>query len=74
MENYENCSWCHTANPESEPRCRTCGHDAHTARALCRCPECVGTGDRAAAPDAADTSAETPAEAPGTPDFCRVEP
>ena len=35
------CSWCHEMNPATGPLCRTCGHQAHLPRLLCRSSTCL---------------------------------
>jgi len=35
------CPWCHRLNPVGERYCRDCGHEAHTLRTACLCPQCA---------------------------------
>jgi hypothetical protein len=35
------CPWCHAMTPTTDRFCKDCGHEAHVARTLCRCPRCT---------------------------------
>lgn len=40
MISETSCSFCHTMNPITEKYCAGCGHEAHTSRMQCKCPQC----------------------------------
>lgn len=37
----ESCSWCHTMVRADARSCPHCSHDAHVARADCKCYQCT---------------------------------